>query len=148
MIGDMKPVVFFRDTSTTNAATASGTVDTLGYKAIHIAMLHATSNSTSNKWTVCQLSECDTSNGTFVTNASWTGGTQTSTSVGFVIPTASTSAAQIFAMHVDLRGRKRYLKLVVSPATTEIVGAIGLLDRGEQAPSTTSTTDLALIIRG
>lgn len=147
MIGDMKPVVFFRDTSTTNAATASGTVDTLGYKSIHITMRHSTSNSTSNKWTVCQLSECDTSNGTFVTNASWTGGTATSTSVGFVIPAAHATLTQLFMMHVDLRGRKRYLKLAVSPATTEIVGADGLLDRGEQAPSTVATGDLALIVR-
>lgn len=147
MIGDMKPVVLLRDTSTTAAATASGTCDTLGYKSIHIGMFHSTSDSTSNKWTVCRFSECDTSNGTFVTNAAWTGGTATSTTVGFVIPAAVTATKQIFAFHLDLRGRKRYLKFEASPATTEIIGVFGWLDRGEQAPSTVSGADLALIVR-
>ena len=147
MIGDLKPVVFFRDTSTTNGATASGTADTLGYKTLHLAVIQATSNSTSNKLTVCRLSECDTSNGTFVTNAAWTGGTATSSTVGFVIPAAHASAEQKYMFHIDLRGRKRYLKLELSPVTTQILGAVGVLERGEQMPATVATGDLALIVR-
>ena len=114
---------------------------------MYLAVKQATSNSTSNKLTVCKLEECDTSNGTFTAIVALTGGTATSTSVGFVIPAAHATLQQKYMMNVDLRGRKRWLKLSLSPVTTQILGAIAVLDRGEQNPPTVATGDLALIVR-
>ena len=147
---DLKPVICIADTSTTNGATTSGLIDTrpdLGYKALYLCISQGTSNSTSNKLTVCKLTESDTSNGTFSAIVPFTGGTQTSTSVGFVIPAAHASAQQKYMMNVDLRGRKRWLKLELSPVTTQILGAVGMLDRGEQTPPV-ATGDLALKVYG
>lgn len=148
MLDEMKPVIVIDDVSTTNAATATGLVDTLGFKELLLVVKQATSNSTSNKLTVVKLEESDTSNGTFVAIPSLTGGTQTSTSVGFVIPAAHATLQQKYMMNVDLRGRKRWLKLSLSPVTTQILGAYGLLGRPEQVPPVVATGDLALIVRG
>jgi len=145
----MKPVIVIDDVSTTNGATASGLIDTRpdnGYKLLHLTVKQATSNSTSNKLTVCKIEECDTSNGTFTAIVPLTGGTQTSTSVGFVIPAAHASAQQKYQFTIDLRGRKRWLKLTLSPVTTQILGAVGMLDRGEQVPPPVATGDLALVV--
>lgn len=147
---DLKPVIVIEGASTTNGGTASGLIDTRpdnGYKALYLCIAQGTSNSTSNKLTVCKLTEADTSNGSFTAIVPFTGGTQTSTSVGFVIPTASTSAQQKYMLNVDLRGRKRWLKLEASPVTTQIITAVGLLDRAEQSPPT-ATGDLALKVFG
>jgi hypothetical protein len=151
MFASLKPVVCIDDISTTNAATATGLIDTKpdnGYKSLHLMVKQGTSNSTSNKLTVCKLEESDTSNGTFTAIPAYTGGTATSTSVGFVIPAAHATAQQKYYMAVDLRGRKRWLKLSLSPVTTQILGASGFLGRGEQTPPPVATGDLALIVGG
>lgn len=148
MLDELKPVIVIDDVSTTNAATATGLVDTLGFQSLYLAVKQGTSNSTSNKLTVCSLTESDTSNGTFVAIPALTGGTQTSTSVGFVIPAAHATLQQKYMFNVDLRARKRWLKLTLSPVTTQILGAYGMLGRGEQWPPAAATGDLALIVRG
>ncbi len=150
MFPELKPVIVIEGASTTNGGTASGLVDTRpdnGYKFLALCIAQGTSNSTSNKLTVCKLTESDTSNGSFSAIVAFTGGTQTSTSVGFVIPAASTSAQQKYMLNVDLRGRKRWLKLELSPVTTQILTAVGMLGRGEQTPPV-ATGDLALVARG
>ena len=71
----------------------------------------------------------------------FTGGTATSTSVGYVIPGASTLGAGggVIEFQVDLRKRKRYLSLNVTPGSTTFqISALALLSRGsESADSTT-----------
>ncbi len=64
-----------------------------------------------------------------------TGGTTTSTSVGYVIPyaqTNSTLATQPLKFNIDMRGKQRYLFLTVGVATTQTLTAFGELSRGEQ----------------
>lgn len=149
MLPNLKTFLCIADVSTTNGATASGLIDTLGYKSLHLGVAQATSNSTSNKLTVCKVTESDTSNGTFSAIPSLTGGTATSTSVGFVIPAAITSGGpQLYLLNADLRGRKRWLKLELSPVTTQILGAWGMLGRGEQNPAPAVATGQALVVNG
>jgi hypothetical protein len=150
MIPEMKPVLCIADASTTAAATATGLVDTRPdnhYWTLALAVKLPTVAATSNKPTVLKIEECDTSNGTFTAIVALTGGTATSTSVGFVIPAGHASLAQHLLFNIDLRARKRWLKLSVSPQATQIIGANGMLGRGEQTPPI-STGDLAAIVRG
>jgi hypothetical protein len=144
----LKPVLCFADVSATNGATQTGRVDTLGYDFLCLSLVQATASATNTQPTVMKLTEGDT---TVISNASaivaFTGGTATSTSVGFVIPAGNTSATTIQQFNVDLRGRKRYLFLSVSPATTQVNGAWGVLARGEVSPSATSST-VNLIVNG
>lgn len=133
-IQNAKKVLAIFQSSTTNAGTASGTVDRLGYDYATFDVLLPTADVVSNKPTVLKVEESDTSNGTFT--GVLTGGTD------FTIPNAITSATSVtqpFAvLNVDLRARKRYLKLSVSPATTQVVSALATLTRAEQTPATTS----------
>lgn len=155
MLPALKPFLLFSDISKTAAATATGIVDTLDtntgnkYEFCQINLVEATSNVVSNKPTVLKITEGDT---TVLTDATaiveFTGGTATSTSVGFVIATANTSATSITTFNIDLRGRKRYLFLSVSPATTQIDGAWGYLGRGKASPATATAAGIKQLIEG
>jgi hypothetical protein len=114
-------------------------VDTLGYNYL-VALVHVdTAATTSDIPTELKLSEADV---TTVSSTSaivaLTGGTATSTSVGFVIPAADTSNSDVFALKLDLRGRKRYIFASYSPgvAAATLSSACAVLFRGEQTPDT------------
>lgn len=155
MLPALKPVLCFADISKTAGATATGMIDTLDtnvgtrYDFLCLALREATVDVVSNKPTVLKITESDTTNLTDATAiVAFTGGTATSTSVGFVIATGNTSATTITSFNIDLRGRKRYLFLSVSPAVTQINGAWGVLGRGSQAPATATLAGIKQLIEG
>jgi uncharacterized protein (DUF1778 family) len=130
--------------SVTNAGTASGNVDRLGFDYVRISVLLPTADVVSNKPTVLKISESDDTVVTNFANVSgFVGGTD------FTIPNAITSATSItqpYAIfNVDCRGRKRYLKISVSPATTQVVNAVAELGRARVTPL---TTDQATVVVG
>lgn len=136
-IAQAKKVLPIFQSSTTAAATASGNIDTLGFDFVSIDVLLPTADVVSNKPTVLKLSESDDTVVTNFANVSgFVGGTD------FTIPNAITSATSISipyaVLNVDLRARKRYLKVSVSPATTQVVTAVASLTRAEQTPAATA----------
>jgi hypothetical protein len=95
---------------------------------------------TSAVMTTLKLTESDT-----VTSASsmsaivaLTGGTATSSSVGFVIPTAQVAGGGLVEFQLDLRKRKKYLGLTATPAQTLVIGATALLSRASESQDTTT----------
>jgi hypothetical protein len=62
-----------------------------------------------------------------------TGGTATSTSAGFVIPTQATmeNGGKVIDFQLDLRKRKRYVKLVMTPGQTAVLAPSAKLTRSE-----------------
>ena len=128
--------------SYTNGATATGLIDTLGYDEAVISVTLATSNTTSNNPSAFNLQECDTSNGTFANVSGFLGDTD------WTIPSANTSNATIFQFHAQTASRKRYLKLLVSPTTTQIIGAKALLGRAEQVPNNTTKQGTVASVNG
>lgn len=131
-----KCVLAINQLSTTNAATASGNIDTLGYDHVEIDVIATSSNDTTNNPSVLKLSESDD---TVVTNFADVSG-----AVGdsdFTIPAAYTNTASDFKVKfsVDCRPRKRYLKVSVSPVTTQIISAVANLHKGDEGPD--SATD-------
>jgi hypothetical protein len=133
--------------STTNAGTASGNIDRLGYDYITIDVLMATSDNVTNKPSVLKLSESDDTVVTnFVNVSGFVGGTD------FTIPNAITAATSItgpFAtFNVDCKGRKRYLKVSVSPVTTQIITAIAQGFRAEQAPVGATAQNATVVVNG
>jgi hypothetical protein len=132
------------------SASAAGTIylgsfDTSGYDSANIFLASYNDSAGSSGFvSSLYLTESDT-----VTSASsqtaivaFTGGTATSTSVGFVI-TKNTSADSIGAieLQVDLRKRKRYLGLyaVADAGSTNFIGGIALFGKPEQSKDTYST---------
>ena len=118
--------------SYTNGATATGLVDTLGFDEVVIPIVLGTSDSTSNNFSACKIEECDTSNGSFASVSGTVGDTD------WTIPVADTANDTIIQFHVRTMARKRYLKLSVSPTTTQIISAVAALGRAEQLPNTTT----------
>ena len=128
-----KGVLVIAGVSKTAAATATGTMDCLGFKAatINLSLTAADGTTTASKSTVMKLSESD-DNTTFTDITVAVGGG----TGGFTIPAAQTTDGIVAKFNVDLRGRKRYLKVTVSPATTQVVACIADLFRGESMPDT------------
>lgn len=137
-ITNAKHVLPIPFTSTTAAGTATGNIDTLGYDYLTVNVLLPTADVVSNKPTVLKLSECDTTVvSSFADITAFVGGG----TGGFTIPNAITAASSISlpyaVFNVDCRARLRYIKVSVSPATTQVVTVLGQLTRAEQTPTTT-----------
>ena len=126
----LKSDVAITPVSTTNAATASGNVDTLGFDWMTLDVFMTTSNNVTNNPSVLKLTESDD---TVVTNfAAIAALTGDGAGRRFTIPNAVTAGDWAVKFNVDLRGRKRYLKLSVSPVTTQIIAAVANLGRGRR----------------
>ena len=119
-----KSVIVISPTSTTNGATTTGSFDTKGFDYAVIDVCATTSNNATNNFSVLTLSEGDT---TSSYAAASTGDTD------FTIAASDTAADQVVAQfRVDMRGRKRYLKLSASPVTTQTITAVAHLHRADQ----------------
>ena len=140
MLAPRKQTIMISPASFTNGATASGNVDTRGFDYVEIDLIMATADVVSNIPSVLKLSEADVTDVTSFANISGAvGGTD------FTIA-ASTSVANGYKFCVDLRGRKRYIKLSVSPRTTQISGAVANLGRGEEQPIGTTSANVQNLV--
>lgn len=145
MLRAKKIVHMLAPTSTTNAATSTGSVDTLGYNYLDVVVVQATSNNVTNNLSVCKLSQSDTTDATNYSDITKFVGDGAG---GFTIPDADTSNHQLYALRLDLRGRKRYIKITMSPLTTQILQAIAVLTRGEQSAENKTDAGVALLVEG
>lgn len=125
----LKVASAFAPASFTAGATASGNIDTLESDFAAIAVVCSPANTTSNVPTVLKLSESDD---TVVTNFADITGAVGGTS--FTIATQATTLQYLTLFNVDTRNRKRYLKVTVSPQTTQIISAVAMLGRNAEAP--------------
>lgn len=128
--------------------TAAGTaalvqLDCINYDYLSLDVMLGTANVVSNKPTVLKLQESDdTVVSNFANISGFVGGTD------FTVPNSLTSANNIYRFDVDLRARKRYLQVVVSPATTQEIAYNGRLSRAAEAPTTATQVGVALLVRG
>lgn len=144
-----KKILAVNQASTTNGATASGNIDTLGFDYASIDVLTTTSNDTTNNPSVLKISESDD---TVVTNfadiAEFTGDGAS----GFTIPAAITAATSITGpyatLNVDLRGRKRYLKVSVTPITTQSITVLAQLSKPEQGVDSATDANATVLAEG
>ena len=133
-----KSVIVIAPTETTNAATATGSFDTRGYDYAVIDVMATTTNNTTNNFSVLTLSEGDT---TASYAAASTGDTD------WTIATQSTSVNAVVAQfRLDLRARKRYLKLTASPLTTQTIWAHAQLYRGDAMPVAAAAAGVGAVV--
>lgn len=136
----MKPksAIVISPTSTTNAATTTGTLDTLGYDYVVIDVMTTTSNNATNNLSVLTLSEGDTTSSYAAVK---TGDTD------FTIANASTSVDEVVAQfRVDMRGRKRHLKLTASPLTTQTIWAHATMFKGDDTPVAAADANVGVLV--
>ncbi|HUX02001.1 MAG TPA: hypothetical protein VMY35_13580 [Phycisphaerae bacterium] len=137
----MKQVVQVLRTALTAAGTELGSgvtnyIDTLGYDFMSLDCICQTYSGTMSTF---QIMEADvTTSATFAAIVALTGGTATSTSAGFVIASSPTAGQYLSKFNVDLRGRKRYVKLALIPDVAVTATVVANLFKGEDAPITTT----------
>lgn len=148
MLPAAKHMIAFAPVSKTNGATAGGTadlpIDTLGYDFMSVTVFGGTVDTTSNTLSVLLLKEADVTNTSSMANVSGAvGGTDFTINPAAY---ATTTNQNIWTFNVDLRGRKRYLRVYASPQTTQLLAGLASLYRGEQAPITTTKANCLNIV--
>lgn len=129
--------------STTNGATQSANVDTLGYDRCQIIVIEDASNAATNNPSVLKVSESDD---TVVTNFANVSGLVGDTD--FTIANSVTSGIQAALLaDVDCRKRKRYLKVSVSPTTTQVLTAVAVLSRADEMPNDATGANVGALAR-
>lgn len=125
-------------------ATGAGYVDTLGYDEAAVDFILDSAAATSSNPATLKLMESDDTVTTNFANITAFVGDATD---GFTIPAANTAAGQIVRCNVDLRGRKRYLRAVITPAgAAQIVGAVVTLGKAES--SSIARAAMAAVVDG
>jgi hypothetical protein len=142
-VANTKTVVSLLGTGVTNGATVTANIDTLGFKFASVQLLTGTADVVSNTPSVLKLSQSDTTDSTNFANLTpFVGGTD------FTIANADTSNANIFTFNVDMRGRKRYLKLTTSPRTTQQCIMVARLSNGETAVDSATDAGATQLVEG
>lgn len=140
----MKKLVALKPASIATNATSSTVIDTLGYDHCMLDITLDSQSSTTSAPAVLKLSESDDTTTTVTDVTAFVGGG----AGGFTIPNSG-SAATIVTFNVDLRARKRYLTLKVTPGdAAQICSAIANLSRGEQAPTSATLAGCAARVSG
>lgn len=150
MLPQLKQEVAINAVSATNGATiTSSNIDLIGASFATIDVIATTQDTTSDNPTVFKIQECDTTvASSFADVTTFVGGTATSTSVGWVIPNGVTSGNNQYKFNIDCRARKRYLRMLISPVTTQTFSAIANLGRNEQGPYTASKANVLSLVEG
>lgn len=124
-------------------ATATARIDTLGFEYLSVDVVLDTTSAATDNPSVLKFTEGDDTNAsTAITELTGDGAS------GFTIPDNSTSAATIARFRIDLRKRKRYLKLSVTPiaAGGQKIEALARLGRANEAPDTASEAGASAVV--
>lgn len=153
MMPNHKAVTAINGVSATNAGTVtSSVIDTVGADWCSIDVWGTTqaASTQAGSPSILKLQESDNTTATnFVDIVGFRGGSATATNVDFLVgfPTAVSSVPQ-YRFNVDTRARKRYLSLVISPATSQTFYAVATLGRLETSPSTAVKAGVLSLVEG
>ena len=126
-------------------ATATLTIDTIGYDVASVAALRA-SNASTVFANAIKIADSDDNSAYTDVTALVGGGTG-----GFSIPAIAASAtgsASILKLDVDTKARKRYLRVSYTPGASANVSIVARLGRGEEAPVTSTEVGVIGIVKG
>ncbi len=152
MTPQLKSALAFNGTSATAAGTVTAlNVDTLGYDWCTIDVWGTTQVGTSQTHSpsVLRLQEADTTSATFTDVVGFRGGSATATNVDFLVGSVTAASnVPMYKFNVDCRARKRYLSVLINPATSQTFYGVANLGRGEQSPSTAAKAGVLSLIEG
>jgi hypothetical protein len=134
MVPASKNVIAITPISKTAGATATGEfIDTKGFDYAIISVIAGTADVVSNTINVLKLEEGDTTSSV----ATFSGAKQdTDFTIATNAYTSTSNGQNVWSYGVDLRARKRYLRVSVSPQTTMVIGGVASLHRAEKQPAT------------
>lgn len=124
--------------------TIAGTIDTLGFRYASIAVLGSgDTHSASTTLTNHAVEQSDASGSGFAAISGFTAGTDwtpTTTAIG-------TTTAKI-VYNVDLRGKKRYLKVTFGANSGSYLSVVGVLTNPENGVATATEQNAAFTVNG
>lgn len=122
-----KIVSLFKPQSVATNGTATGTVDVSTFRYARVVLKLDTAASTSNTDVLAQVTEGDT-----------TSSFASATEMNITTATPDTSNQQFYVWYLDLRKRKKFLKISYSPSASgaRLASADIYLARAEQPPTT------------
>ena len=128
-----KSVAVIKPQSVASNATATGTIDRLGYEEVKVNVLLDSAASTTSNPSVLKMSESDDTEATNFADITGFVGDATD---GFTIPAVSATLPTSVSLAVDCRARKRYLKLTLTPGgAAQLVGATAELGKAKESAS-------------
>jgi hypothetical protein len=133
-LANSKTVVSLLGTGVTNGATVTANIDRRGFDYVSIDVVMGTADVTSNNPSVLKIAESDD---TVVTNFANVSGLVGDTD--FTIAAADTSNPNVYRLNIDCKARKRYLKLSVSPTTTQQTVMVARLGNASVAADASAT---------
>jgi hypothetical protein len=127
-------VVALPPTSVASAASSSAAIDTFGYHAGSFLILSGPATAATAP-SALSITECDTAGGAYAAVPATVGG------AAYAIPVGSTAAGgNVYAVfNLDLRRRKRFLKINITNTVTQTLSMMALLYRGDASPVGTTT---------
>jgi hypothetical protein len=142
-----KTVASIGTADTATDATFAHTIDTLGYDYASVdVVFEAGTASTQDLALALSLSQSDVDAATsYSTITEFVGGG----SGGFTIPTSmSSTASNVARFNLDLRGKKRYLKVSATPADDSVVCSVARLGKADVGPANASEAGVAVQVSG
>jgi hypothetical protein len=132
---------------TNGETTTSDVLDTKGYDEVLLVLTGTTSNNATNNPATLKVQESDTTDATNFGDIAALVGDGAS---GFTIPASPTATTNdAFAqLHVRTAYRKRYLRCLVSPLTTQTFSLTAIMGRAAQAPTTVALQGAAVVAAG
>lgn len=139
-----KYVLMNQDVNTSGVTTVTGTVDTLGFRYASITFAAATTNGAHTAISNHAVEQSDAAASGFVAIPGFTAGTDWTPSSAAIL----TNVAKI-TYNVDLRGRKRYLKVTFGSPATNVAGVLSaVLTNAENGVSTAAEQGSAFTVNG
>ncbi len=135
-----KQSIFFHKTAVATNADSTARVDTLGFDYLTLNLIIDSAAAVSSNPSTMDIQESDD---TVVTNfATITGGNG---DTDFTIPAALTSLQQLYHFGIDLRGRKRYIRINGrTSGAAQLWSGIASLYRGDETPISAADMGAAL----
>jgi hypothetical protein len=151
-VQNLYPIVALAPTSATAGATiTSALIDTKGAHYANLVVVASSTPAATYTPTTFAISEADNTNATAFNNiAAFTGGVAAG---NFAIPAAqtATTTAPYALFNLDLRKRKRYLRLQFAPQTTQTVTVLAQLSRTDASlvgSITPANLNSAIVVTG
>lgn len=140
-----KTDAFIGTADTTTSQTAQHTIDTLGFAYASVDVVFEAAAATTDA--ICRalkVEESDASGSGYGDVTALVGGG----TGGFSIPSSGsrTSASNVVRLNIDLRGRKRYLRVNATPVAASVVASVARLGRGEIGASDAASSGVAVVV--
>jgi len=144
MFPQSKVVVMLQTTQETNGGTiTSQNLDTVGFDFVSLDIVSTTSNNTTNNPSTLKVQEADTTDASNFSDVSGLVG-----DTGFTIPAWGTNTSTILPVkiNIDVRHRKRYLRLLVTPTTTQSFTVVANLHSADRVPVNATDAGVSVLV--